>query len=129
MSAAAEESSFVLGRESRDPAWSLWFLDGDSVLGSQKRKRKQSFPGAGLQGSHGVCPRAAWGREHSSPRVPLGITAQALALLEGRPASIFCVICGIWFEPPEASPWDVLPCHGQRDSEQREPLPPEPRLL
>lgn len=38
-----ESSFFVLGRESRDPAWSLWFLD--SVLGSQKRKRKQSFSG------------------------------------------------------------------------------------
>ncbi|XP_057565749.1 CREB-regulated transcription coactivator 1 isoform X12 [Hippopotamus amphibius kiboko] len=64
-------------KKSRDPAWSLQFLDGDSVRGSQTRRRFlwDPLPGAGRQGSRGLRPLAAWAREHASTGVPVGAAA------------------------------------------------------
>lgn len=59
------------------------------------------LPGAGLQGSHRVRPRAAWAREHTGSRVPLGITAQAPTPCEAgqqgawSASSVFFVASGL----------------------------------
>ena len=122
-----ESPFFVLGRESRDPAWSLWFLDGDSVPLHRRGRGSRASLGPSLQGwstGQPQCPSlGSVGQGAHQQQGPLGNHSSGPHAIGSRSAggvvSIFRVICGIRFEPPEASPCDVLPCHGQRDSEQR----------
>lgn len=76
------------------------------------RASPDPLPGAGLQGSDSVHPRAAWAREHTSSRVPWeSLFRPPCHWKAGQQGAcrIFHVICGIRLEPPEASPCDVLP--------------------